>query len=55
MRKVASITAIVGIIMAVATVATWVVVYNTLSDQKIDVSEDADCLAGDEVNGPFSA
>jgi hypothetical protein len=28
---------------------------NTLSDQRITVSEDASCLAGDEVNGPFSA
>jgi hypothetical protein len=56
MRKFASITAIVaGILMAIAAVATWVVVDNTLSNQKIVVSEDADCLAGDEVNGPFSA
>jgi ABC-type sugar transport system permease subunit len=56
MRKVASITAIVvGIVMVVAGVVTWVVVGNTLSDQKIVVSQDADCLAGDDVNGPFSA
>src|SRR6476619_1241033 len=56
MRKVAAITAIVvGIVMAVAGVLTWVVVGNTLSDQKITVSQDADCLAGDDVNGPFSA
>ena len=56
MRKIASITAIVvGIVMAVAGVLTWVVVGNTLSDQKIAVSQDADCLAGDDVNGPFSA
>src|SRR5215207_4011917 len=31
------------------------VVSNTLADQKITVSPDASCLAGDEVNGPFSA
>jgi ABC-type sugar transport system permease subunit len=56
MRKVAGITAIVvGIIMAVAGMVTWVVIGNTLSDQKIVVSADADCLAGDDVNGPFSA
>ena len=56
MRKVAAITATaVGIVMAVAGVVTWVVVGNTLSDQKISVSQDADCLAGDDVNGPFSA
>ena len=56
MPKIASITAIVvGIIMAVAGIVAWVVVSNTLSDQKIVVSDDADCLAGDDVNGPFSA
>ena len=56
MRNTASIVAIVvGIVMAVAGVITWVVVSSTLSDQKIVVSDDASCLAGDEVNGPFSA
>ena len=56
MRKVAGITAIVvGVIMAVAGMVAWVVIGNTLSDQKIVVSDDASCLAGDEVNGPFSA
>jgi hypothetical protein len=56
MRKIAAVTAVVvGIIMAVAGVVTWVVVGNTLADQKIVVSQDADCLAGDDVNGPFSA
>ena len=56
MRRVGSITAIVvGIVMAVAGVLTWVVIGNTLADQKIVVSQDADCLAGDDVNGPFSA
>jgi hypothetical protein len=56
MSKLASISAIVvGIVMAIAGVVTWVVVMNTLSDQRITVSDDASCLAGDEVNGPFSA
>ena len=56
MRKITAITAIVvGIIIAVAGVVTWVVIGNTLSDQKITVSQDADCLTGDDVNGPFSA
>ena len=56
MRKTASVVAIVvGIVMALAGVATWFVVSNTLSEQKIAVSDDADCLAGDEVDGPFSA
>ena len=34
---------------------TWVVVSNTLAEQKITVADDASCLAGDEVNGPLSA
>jgi ABC-type sugar transport system permease subunit len=56
MRKTASIVAVVvGIVMALAGVVTWFVVSNTLSDQKIVVSDHADCLAGDEVDGPFSA
>ena len=56
MLKSASIVAIVvGIVMALAGVATWFVVSNTLSEQKIVVSDDASCLAGDEVDGPFSA
>jgi ABC-type sugar transport system permease subunit len=56
MRKVAAITAIVvGITMAIAGVVTWVVVSSTLSEQKITVSDDASCAAGDDVNGPISA
>ena len=56
MRKFASVIAIVvGIIMAIAGVVTWVVVSNTLSDQKITVADDANCAAGDDVNGPVSA
>ena len=55
MRKAASILAIVGgIIMAVAGVITWVVINNTLSAQKITVAE-SHRLAGDTVDGPFSA
>jgi hypothetical protein len=30
-------------------------VSDTLDQQKITVADDASCLAGDEVNGPFSA
>ena len=56
MRKVAAISAIVvGIVMAIAGVATWVIVSSTLSDQRITVSDDANCAAGDDVNGPISA
>ncbi|TNC43227.1 aromatic ring-opening dioxygenase LigA [Mumia zhuanghuii] len=56
MRKTASIASILlGAIMIVAAIATWVVVSSTLSDQKIVVSDDADCAAGSTVAGPISA
>ncbi len=56
MRRIAGPTAIVvGIIMAIAGVVAWVVVSSTLSDQRITVSDDANCAAGDGVNGPISA
>jgi hypothetical protein len=55
-RQTASILSVVlGAILIIGGVATWIVVSTTLADQKITVSPDASCLAGDEVNGPFSA
>jgi hypothetical protein len=56
MRKASAIASIaIGALLIVAGIGTWVLVSNTLGDQNITVSEDASCLAGDEVNGPFSA
>ena len=56
MRKTASIISIVvGIILALAGLVTWGAVSTTLSEQKIVVSEDADCAAGWEVRDPLSA
>ncbi|HET7349930.1 MAG TPA: aromatic ring-opening dioxygenase LigA [Marmoricola sp.] len=56
MRTAAAITSIVvGIVMAIAGVVTWVVISSTLADQKITVADDARCAAGDDVNGPISA
>lgn len=56
MRKTAFIFSIVvGLILIIGGSVTWIVVSSTLADQKITVSDDASCLAGDEVNGPFSA
>jgi hypothetical protein len=46
---------VVGIIMVIGGVATWVIVSTTLADQKITVADDANCAAGDDVNGPLSA
>jgi hypothetical protein len=36
-------------------IATWIAVSTMLGQENITVSEDANCLAGDEVNGPLSA
>ena len=56
MRKSASTLSIVlGSLLILGGVATWILVSTTLADQKITVSDDASCLAGDEVDGPFSA
>jgi hypothetical protein len=46
---------LVGIVLIAGGVGTWLLVSTTLADQRIVVSDDASCLAGDEVNGPFSA
>jgi hypothetical protein len=55
-RKTASVASIVvGVILILGGVATWVVVSNELTNEGITVSDDATCLAGDEVNGPLSA
>ena len=56
MRRTASIISIVvGIILALAGVATWGAITTTLSGQRIVVSEDADCMAGWVVRDPLSA
>jgi hypothetical protein len=55
-RRTASIASIViGVLLVIGGIATWILVSTTLNEQQITVSDDASCLAGDEVNGPFSA
>jgi hypothetical protein len=56
MRRTSYIASIViGVLLIIGGVTTWITVSSTLSDQKITVSDDASCLAGDRVDGPFSA
>ena len=50
-----TLSIVIGALLIIGGIATWIVVSTTLADQKITVSDDASCLAGDEVNGPFSA
>jgi predicted phage gp36 major capsid-like protein len=46
---------IAGVVFTVAGVVAYVAVQQTLSDQKIVVSDDADMFAGKEVKDPFTA
>ena len=56
MRKTAyTLSLVIGSLLIIGGIATWIVVSTTLADQKIVVSDDASCLAGDDVDGPFSA
>lgn len=54
-RVVGLVLIISGIVFAVAGAGAYVAVQQTLSDQKIVVSDDADMFAGKKVNGPFTA
>jgi hypothetical protein len=54
-RKIASVGSIVlGVLLVLGGVATWLLVSSTLKDQKITTADDA-CLAGRTVAGPFTA
>ncbi|GAA4727706.1 hypothetical protein GCM10023216_18520 [Isoptericola chiayiensis] len=54
-RVVGLIALIAGVLMIVAGAVTWATVSSQLDAQNITVSEDAAFLAGDTVDGPFSA
>jgi hypothetical protein len=56
MRRAASVfSVVIGLVLIAGGIATWIVVSSTLADERITVADDASCLAGDEVDGPFSA
>jgi energy-converting hydrogenase Eha subunit A len=56
MRRTAWIASVVlGVLLIAGGLTTWIVVSSTLGDQQITVADDASCLAGNDVNGPFSA
>ncbi len=56
MRKWASIlTVVVGVAIFAGAVGTWVLTSTTLSNQRITVAGDADCMAGKAVRGPYTA
>lgn len=56
MRRTAYISSLVlGVLLILGAATTWILVTNELNQEKITVAEDASCLKGDDVNGPFSA
>lgn len=54
-KTLAGIVATLGLLMIVGGAVTWYMIHDELSAQRITVSDDADMLAGDDVDGPFSA
>jgi hypothetical protein len=54
-RLFGTLVIIAGIILFVAGIVTYYVVHVELADQRITVSSDSSYLAGDDVDGPFSA
>ena len=54
-KTLGTLVALIGVVMIVAGGITWYMVQDNLSQARITVADDADFLAGDEVNGPFSA
>lgn len=54
-RMLGLVVLIAGAIMSLAGIATWFTVQSQLAAENITVADDASFLAGDEVNGPFSA
>ncbi|MBS3941152.1 MAG: aromatic ring-opening dioxygenase LigA [Actinobacteria bacterium] len=55
MRKVASLASIVlGVVLIIGGIGTWVMVSSMLADQRITTPDDA-CLPERDVRGPFTA
>lgn len=46
---------VIGAVMVIAGAATYGTVSSTLSEERISVSDDAPCLGGSSVSGPFAA
>jgi ABC-type sugar transport system permease subunit len=54
--KIISILLLVAAaVVVIAGIVTWGVITNNLTAERITVSDDASCAAGDSVNGPISA
>lgn len=54
-RLMGTLLAILGLVFVIAGAGTYVMVSQELSRANVTVADDADFLAGDKVDGPFSA
>ncbi|GGK77250.1 hypothetical protein [Ornithinimicrobium pekingense] len=54
-RTMGTLLIVLGLIFVVAGGVTYFMVSQELSNARVTVADDADFLAGDEVDGPFSA
>ncbi|HYN55763.1 MAG TPA: hypothetical protein VES03_01060 [Motilibacterales bacterium] len=54
-KVVAVLLYIAGVVMIVAGAGTWYTVSDSLATERITVTEDASCQAGQGVNGPLEA
>ena len=55
LRVIAIVSLVAGAIFTIAGVVAYIAVQQTLADQNITVSDDADMFACKAVNGPFTA
>ena len=56
LRRATSVASIVlGALMVIGGVGTWLLVSTTLAEQQIAVADDAPCQAGELVSGPYEA
>ena len=52
---IGTLVLVAGVILALAGAGTWAVVQTSLAGESITVAEDASWLAGEKVDGPFTA
>jgi hypothetical protein len=55
LRIMGTASIVIGVLAVIIGIAVYWMVHVELADQRITVSDDAPFLAGDEVDGPFSA
>ncbi len=54
-KWISIVVMVVGAVMVIAGAVTYAQVSSTLSKESITVTDDANCLAGSPVSGPFAA